>query len=509
MPHLDNQSLAQLIAQLADANNDVARKAGDALVAARSSVVPGLLAAVAPAAIPVRRRLMFLLGEIGRREAATAHDMLPILSAHLDDADWKVRRNAAIALGKLQHRPTLPALKQRLTIETDTQVRTSLILSLGQVAQPSDQDVLADVLLTTEAEKIAAQKVADRLVAQSQAIPAIDTESMLSPAIKSELWCRKGVAALVQQECAAHGMPTQVIAPDRIRLAQTLSFGQMLTIRTALFPVLVVELPNDPSSPALLGAQFAATHVASEMRRLTQSEAVSYRMTFDNAALSQQTRSQWIAEFASATHGLINRASGYSWEIMVRSTPKALVFAARPASVVDQRFAYRKSMLPAALHPTLAAAAVQLVPGHADDIVVDPFCGSGTLLAERAMYAPYKRLIGFDHHLDAIQAARINLEGLPNVSLHKTSFKALAKRQNVSLIITNPPYGQRVANRKHARVLHNELDSLAAMVLRPGGTLIVFRPPNFPDPEQLTVIERRRIDAGGLHVDLIVAQKST
>ncbi|NJL55583.1 methyltransferase [bacterium] len=499
--------LPSLISQLAQEDNEIAKDAGDAILSVGVLATTSLLEATPIAPTHAKRRLVFLLGEIARREDADPRKIGQVLANSLSDEDWKVRKNAAVSLGKAKQRSTLQAVKQRLEVESDPRVRVSLILSLGHLVGAADTDALNNIILTTESEKSAAQKVTDKLLSMREDTPKIDVETAILPAVECELWCRKGVAEILKSECIYRHIDAEIITSDRVRVAGVLSINQLLNIRTALFPVLAIEMTGDFADPYHLGRLFVKTDVASEMRRITEGTEVTYRLTFDIVNFPRKRRIEWIERFTAGAQGLINRATGYSWDIIVKSTPNTLLFGVRPANVSDNRFSYRKSTIPAALHPTLAAAAAQLVPGKADDIVVDPFCGSGTLLAERAVSAPYARMEGFDINPQAFQAAHANLEGFKEIFLRKTSFKTLSKIKDVSLIITNPPYGQRVSNREHARSMQFDLDALASTALKDGGYLIVFRPPNFPSPSDLKVLKRIRIDAAGLQVDLVVAQK--
>jgi hypothetical protein len=64
-----------------------------------------------------------------------------------------------------------------------------------------------------------------------------------------------------------------------------------------------------------------------------------------------------------------------------------------------------------------------------------------------------------------------------------------------------------VLNPKRALELHHALDLLAERRLRPGGFLVTFRPPHFPSPRHLDVLQRFTVDSGGIQVDLIQARK--
>ena len=58
---------------------------------------------------------------------------------------------------------------------------------------------------------------------------------------------------------------------------------------------------------------------------------------------------------------------------------------------------YRKLTSKAPLSETIAAALIKLTPWHSDRILVDPFCGSGTILIEAAMMAARLHLELIEH----------------------------------------------------------------------------------------------------------------
>jgi putative N6-adenine-specific DNA methylase len=159
---------------------------------------------------------------------------------------------------------------------------------------------------------------------------------------------------------------------------------------------------------------------------------------------------------------------------------------------------YRHQSTPAPLQETLAAAIVYLSGWDGEKPLLDPMCGSGTLLAEAVMRycripagylrpdrglaflpdydkALYKKLkdledskirplpagliSGSDIDPDCIEASRTNLSHLPggeNVKLRKSSFQFLGIHQSTCLI-TNPPYGVRLGSDASTRKLYNDL----------------------------------------------------
>lgn len=160
---------------------------------------------------------------------------------------------------------------------------------------------------------------------------------------------------------------------------------------------------------------------------------------------------------------------------------------------------YRTMTAKAPITETLAAALIMLTPWHADRILVDPFCGSGTFAIEAAMIAAnmapgmnreflaqsWDNLIerkiwydcfdeardmvipdvetdiqGYDIDPAVIRAARINaqqagVEGM--VHLQQRDVALLSHPKKYGFIITNPPYGERISDKKECEGLYKIL----------------------------------------------------
>src|SRR5262249_60017045 len=79
---------------------------------------------------------------------------------------------------------------------------------------------------------------------------------------------------------------------------------------------------------------------------------------------------------------LVNDPTASPWTAEVLEAP-GLVRIELVPEIADPRFAYRAGDVPAASHPTIAAALVRVAGARHDDVVWDPFVGSGTELCER------------------------------------------------------------------------------------------------------------------------------
>lgn len=151
---------------------------------------------------------------------------------------------------------------------------------------------------------------------------------------------------------------------------------------------------------------------------------------------------------------------------------------------------YRTWTSKAPISETLAAALIMLTPWRADRILVDPFCGSGTFLIEAAMMAAniapgmnrsftaeaWTHLIpkqmwydvveeaeemvdtdiscdlqGYDIDPDMIRIARANAKqaGVDHlIHFQQRDVADLKHSKKYGFIITNPPYGERLEDKK-------------------------------------------------------------
>ena len=143
----------------------------------------------------------------------------------------------------------------------------------------------------------------------------------------------------------------------------------------------------------------------------------------------------------------------------------------------DPRFAYRRADVPASSHPTIAAALARLAGVQPDEVVWDPFVGSGLELVERARLGAVRELWGSDIDARALAAARRNLDaaGLSFARLVEASALDFAP-PSPSLILSNPPMGRRVARDGSLTELMDRFLAHAARVLRPGGRLVWLSP---------------------------------
>ena len=139
--------------------------------------------------------------------------------------------------------------------------------------------------------------------------------------------------------------------------------------------------------------------------------------------------------------------------------------------------AHAFASLPASLKPTLARAMVRLSEPRLAETVLDPFCGAGTLLIERALAGPRAALLGGDRDDEAVAKARANASAA-GIHAEIRAWDALAlplEDGSVDVILANPPFGKRVAiDTGDPAAFYGLLMAELYRVLRPGGRLVVI-----------------------------------
>ncbi|MDX1710603.1 MAG: methyltransferase domain-containing protein [Rhodovibrionaceae bacterium] len=114
-------------------------------------------------------------------------------------------------------------------------------------------------------------------------------------------------------------------------------------------------------------------------------------------------------------------------------------FGASDATGRDARRQEREGSLPV----TVAAAMAFLAHPTNADTVLDPVCGSGSLLAEFSAYAPAARCLGFDEDKDAVSVARKNLDPVESAEIRQGDARRLPLPDgSTSVLLANPPFGK-------------------------------------------------------------------
>jgi tRNA (guanine6-N2)-methyltransferase len=137
---------------------------------------------------------------------------------------------------------------------------------------------------------------------------------------------------------------------------------------------------------------------------------------------------------------------------------------------------YKIAHLPASLRASVAAALGLLSQPAPEDVVLDPFCGAGTILIERAHLGRYRLLIGCDSDSNALAAAQENVgPRYKPLELHRWGAAALPMPDHsVDKIITNLPWGIRHGSHDENRRLYPRILQEFHRLVTPGGKIVIL-----------------------------------
>ena len=136
----------------------------------------------------------------------------------------------------------------------------------------------------------------------------------------------------------------------------------------------------------------------------------------------------------------------------------------------------KQKRLPQSIKPTLAYGIVWLSQPNANDIVLDPMCGAGTILLERAFSGRYRYLIGGDVSKAALDAAQINFgrQHQPRQFFHWDAQSLPLQSNSVDKIVCNLPVIDRNESTSQLSNLYKKCLLQCEAVLKPRGKIVLL-----------------------------------
>jgi tRNA (guanine6-N2)-methyltransferase len=163
-------------------------------------------------------------------------------------------------------------------------------------------------------------------------------------------------------------------------------------------------------------------------------------------------------------------------ELWVHLVGERFLAAFRLSDNAMRQRSYRQVSLPAALKPTIAYAMVSLSRPQPNDVFLDPMCGTGTILLERAMAARYALLLGGDVDGAALEATRRNVgKRYQPIELRLWDARRLPlEESSVSALVTNMPFGKQIGSGAENRISYPQLITEWLRVLQPSGRMVLL-----------------------------------
>ncbi|WP_437275651.1 HEAT repeat domain-containing protein [Sorangium sp. So ce375] len=516
--------------EMLEAAGEPAELAERALRRAGAAALPAALERAAGATPALRAPLTRLVGKLmaaAPLDPDVSQRARDYLLACLRDDDRRTRRMAAVALGKPHAADAGRSLVEQALAdaargERSPDVRRALIDALGKVGGSAALDALAELGGDDIAGvRARAELLARRTLTRGEPSEIAGDRAPERP-LRVAVRCRRGLEAILAEELAAldAGSPGGALVPElrsdpcggtRVEVVLSGRLDALFGARTMLsfaLPLPLRKLDEGADLAAAVAERLISREAREILRRFTQG-AIRYRIDWAGGGKRRAAVFRAAAAVEAEAPELVNDPTQSTWDMVVYEGGGRVRVELAPR-LPDPRFAYRRGDVPAASHPTIAAALARIAGVRGDDVVWDPFVGSGLELCERALLGPYRRLVGSDRDPRALQIARENLDaaGARDAELlQRDACGAPPPGEPPTLILTNPPLGRRVERTGDLDAMLDRFVEGAARALAPGGRMVWISP--FPERTEATA--RRsglrpeallRVDMGGFDAQI-------
>ncbi|MBW9148952.1 methyltransferase [Clostridium sp. CM028] len=450
------------------------------------------------------------------------------LSALLSHSDPKVRKNVCGVIGELADPVYLEALYNAYNAEDKLFVRYSYVLAIGNCGSANDAEKLKRMFEDVVTNEKACQEN-DSLVTTNKHINeeklaltrAIDK---LSPTARHEF---KGFESPVPMLLTVMNYQYQLtlkelddkwidgrLVDDGILICEK-DLDKIYTCRTfyeLLYPLAECEdldFDYKAIADAIINANFV--DFLNQCHYNDSNDPFGYRVEFKTMD-SNRERSEFVKNLSReldelSCGNLRNSPSSYEVEIRILERNNLCSVFVKLYSVKDNRFDYRKNDLATSINPVTAAIAIKSIEKWLDPSakVIDPFCGAGTMLIERAKLEEFGSLTGVDIFRTAINAATINSK-LANVDIDLIAEDILefVPYGQFDEMITNMPFDNKSTTHNKYADLYSAFVNKIPDFIRPGGMAFVYTIEKqlfrevLLDNDKLELLQEIKIESGRL-----------
>jgi 23S rRNA G2445 N2-methylase RlmL len=511
---MDNVS--DLIQRLASEDRRTQRQAGDALQALGDAAIPALIEALRSGDAAVRKPAAFILGRSKHPEVIAA------LGSALHDPEAKVRKNAAVSLSKIAAEESVQAVVEALELEDVIWVRTSLILTLGAIATPEAGEALRSLPQSADPDEAEAlRKALDRCTPRRHTLSWANEQPQ---GLRFLLEVPDGLEPIARAEANEKGMqlefgprPGLLVCPPELDARSILSklrCSYALLIEAGKGEL--IDFHDAEAAAAIIQQLISQSEALGTIREWTNSNEahIRYRFAIYNAVHRDTLRKILDAvRQICEPMGLIDSPSNYDLELYLESDHDSSRLFIRPSFVPDKRFEYRERDVGGSINPVVGACLARMVFTKPGALVLDPTCGSGTLLIERAQLDRESEIWGMDISDFAVKAAQENVRtaGLTRqIEVVQGDSANPGRWEACDEVIANLPFGMRSRHEEQDLMdLYRNLIANIAENLNSDGRALIYsvhqglverclRPQN----KLLRVESHRRVYSGGLWVHI-------
>jgi 2-polyprenyl-3-methyl-5-hydroxy-6-metoxy-1,4-benzoquinol methylase len=450
------------------------------------------------------------------------------LGDFLKHSDAKVRKNACGIIGEIGEPDYLEALYSAYSSEEQLFVKSSYILAIGNCGGVLDGEKLKKIfeeLIIREKsskEKSLATKDEKHINEEKRALTRAIAK--LSPPEPHKFTGFKNPVPMILTTMNDHFQITLMDLEEKSIKSTLVTEGIYIeekdlkkvykcrTFYELLFPLEScsdLELNYKTIADAIIKAD-----IVSFLKQCHAEDSNTnfwYRVEFKTTDYSRE-RSEFVKNLSRELDeisggNLKNSPSSYEIEIRIIEKNNLCSVFIKLYTLKDNRFDYREKALAASINPVTAAIVMKTIARWLKPKakVIDPFCGVGTMLIERAKLKGFESLTGVDIFNTGITYAAINSD-LANVNIELISEDILEfySEDRFDEMISNMPFESKSGAGGFNTRLYSEFVNRIPSLIRPGGMVFLYTveknllKESLIDNKYLKIIDTIKIESGGL-----------
>ncbi|MGK0465731.1 methyltransferase domain-containing protein [Clostridium sp.] len=450
------------------------------------------------------------------------------LSALLTHSDPKVRKNVCGVIGELGDSEYLDALYSAYYSEDKLFVRYSYVLAIGNCGSFVDADKLNNMYENVLANEKACNEdstlVTTNKHINEEKLAFTRAIDKLSPTVLHKFTGFKNPVPMLLtvmnyqyqhtiRELEEHSIEGNLL-DDGIIIHEK-DLDKVYTCRTfyeLLYPL--DECKNLEMDYKIIADEIINANIVDFLSDCHDDDSNSpfwYRVEFRTMNYNRD-RAEFIKSLSreldeKSSGNLKNSPSSYEVEIRIIENNNLCSVYVKLYSFKDNRFSYRKNDIATSINPVTAAIVAKsiekwLTPSAK---IIDPFCGTGTMLIERAKLQEFETLTGVDIFRTAISAAEINSKSANlNIELIAEDILEYVPTELFDELITNMPFDNKSTTHNKYSELYSEFVTKIPSLVKPGGMAFVYTIEKqlfkevLADDLQLELLQEIKIESGRL-----------
>ncbi len=381
--------------------------------------------------IEVRQNLSILRKEIKEENGRPAFAYLlsgdfTVLEKLLEHEDAKTRKNTALLIGDLGDNRLLKVLFDAYEKETTRFVRSAYLTAMKEFDCREYLPALKkqlEQLTKQEMDDSNKKHILEEMHAISELVvlmEGIDGHSFTGASLKNDLVlltnrnhidiAAKQLKELGIEEYKEFGAGI-MLTTDKLS-----EIAKIRTIEEILFAV--KGMKNCPMEPEMAAKKIIDAGFVDYLEERHDNGVPFYFRIECKSKMPLDKKSVFTRKMADnlelySGRKLINSTSRYEVEIrLIENKEGNFNILIKLCTFKDMRFTYRKEVIATSMKPVNAALTIALAKDYLkpEGKVLDPFCGTGTMLIERHKQIPANTSYGIDIYGEAIEKAKINTE---------------------------------------------------------------------------------------------------